>query len=164
MNYRLPREPSTPRSAVWRGLRRLGMAQIADGLVALPADARSREQLEWVAQQVHAAHGSAGVWLAKAAAVTQERELAAAMAAARAQEYAAVRDGASAAGGLSAGERQRVVRRLRAELRRIRRRDYFPPVERDLAVAAVAALVPTETGEAPLDARGDVDLTAGRPL
>jgi len=86
------------------------------------------------------------------------------MAAARAQEYAAVRDAASAAGGLSAGERQRVVRRLRAELRRIRRRDYFPPVERDLAVAAVAALVPTETGEAPLDARGDVDLTAGRPL
>jgi hypothetical protein len=26
--YRLPREPSTPRIALWRGLRRLGAAQI----------------------------------------------------------------------------------------------------------------------------------------
>ena len=38
--YRLPREPSTPRITVWRKLRRLGVAQLVDGLVALPADAR----------------------------------------------------------------------------------------------------------------------------
>ena len=37
LSYRLPREPSTPRIAVWRKLRRLGVAQISDGLVALPA-------------------------------------------------------------------------------------------------------------------------------
>jgi hypothetical protein len=46
--YRLPRVPSTPRSAVWRKLKRLGVAQQSDGLVALPADARTREQLEWI--------------------------------------------------------------------------------------------------------------------
>ena len=34
--YRMPREPSTPRIAVWRKLRRLGVAQIVDGLVAVP--------------------------------------------------------------------------------------------------------------------------------
>ena len=50
--YRLPREPSTPRIAVWRRLRRLGVAQLLDGLVALPLDARTKEQLEWVAEQV----------------------------------------------------------------------------------------------------------------
>jgi hypothetical protein len=32
------------------------------------------------------------------------------------------------------------VRRLRDELRRIHRRDYFPPIERDHADAAVEAL------------------------
>ncbi len=40
--YRLPREPSTPRITVWRKLKRLGVAQILDGLVALPMDARNR--------------------------------------------------------------------------------------------------------------------------
>jgi hypothetical protein len=138
--YRLPREPSTPRSAVWRTLRRLGAAQLSDGLVALPADARTREQLEWVAEDVRQAAGTAGVWLAHPTSLTQERELAAAMAAARAQEYLAVRDQAQAARVLAESERQRVVRRLREELRRIRRRDFFPPPERDLAMAAVADL------------------------
>jgi hypothetical protein len=45
-------EPSTPRIAVWRRLRRLGVVQVGDGLVALPADARTREQLKWVAEDV----------------------------------------------------------------------------------------------------------------
>ena len=50
--YRLPREPSTPRSALWRKLRRLGAVQVLDGLAALPLDARNREQLEWLADEV----------------------------------------------------------------------------------------------------------------
>src|SRR6266700_1186066 len=50
--YRLPRVPSTPCSAVWRRLKRLGVAWMGDGLVALPADARTREQLEWIAEEV----------------------------------------------------------------------------------------------------------------
>jgi hypothetical protein len=29
--YRLPREPSAPRLAVWRSLKRLGAAQLLDG-------------------------------------------------------------------------------------------------------------------------------------
>ncbi len=146
---------------MWRGLRRLGVAQLADGLVALPADARTREQLEWVAQQVQAARGSAGVWLATPASVGQERELAAVMAAARAVEYTAVRGEAVAALGLLGVERERVVRRLRAELRRIRRRDYFPPVERDQAAAAVAALLPAATADAMQDLLSGEGLSAG---
>ena len=35
LSYRMPREPSTPRIAVWRRLRQLGAAQLGDGLVAL---------------------------------------------------------------------------------------------------------------------------------
>jgi len=43
LSYRLPREPSTPRINIWRKLKRLGVVLISDGLVALPADARTRE-------------------------------------------------------------------------------------------------------------------------
>src|ERR687892_36086 len=60
--YRVPREPSTPRSALWRKLRRLGAAQVVDGLAALPLDARNREQLEWLADEGAEAGGGATRW------------------------------------------------------------------------------------------------------
>src|SRR5262245_2453961 len=129
LSYRIPREPSTPRSAVWRKLRSLGVAQLGDGLVALPADARTREHLEWVAGQVREASGTAGVWMARPATVTQERELAQAMASARSAEYRAVLEQAHAVDGRPDGERQRTGRLLRKEMRRIKRRDFFPPPE-----------------------------------
>lgn len=140
LQYRLPRDPSTPRIAVWRTLRRLGVAQVLDGLVALPADARTLESLQWVAGDVRAAGGSAELWLARPATRAQEQELAAAMAAARAEEYRALGEEAAKAAALSGPERQRAVRRVREELRRIRRRDFFPPPERDAVVVAVREL------------------------
>jgi hypothetical protein len=140
LSYRLPREPSTPRITIWRKLKRLGVAQISDGLVALPADARTREHLDWIADEVIDAGGTAGVWLAQPAERGQECELAQAMADARAGEYRAVLAEAERARALGGTERQRVSRRLRGEVRRIHRRDYFPPPERQAADRAVAAL------------------------
>jgi uncharacterized protein YdbL (DUF1318 family) len=135
--YRVPREPSTPRIAIWRKLKQLGVAQVGDGLVALPADARTREQLDWVADDVLAAGGTASVWLARPASAAAERDLAARMAAARAAEYAAVAEAAHAAASAGPAERTAALRRLRTELRRIGRRDFFPPLERDAAHLAV---------------------------
>src|SRR6476619_4356359 len=88
--YRLPREPSTPRIAVWRKLRRLGVAQLLDGLVALPLDGRNREQFEWVAGEIVEAGGEASLWVGELASRAQERELAARMTAAIASEYTAL--------------------------------------------------------------------------
>lgn len=147
LSYRMPREPSTPRIAVWRKLKRLGVAQISDGLIALPADARTREHLEWIAEEVTESSGSASIWIAQPASVSAERELASTMAQARATEYAAITAEAVAAARATIVERQSLARRLRAELRRIHRRDYFPPVERDQADAAVGALT-TDTSRA----------------
>ena len=65
--YRLPREPSSPRIAVWRKLKRLGVGQVLDGLVALPLDSRNREQLEWLAEEIVEAGGEATIWLAELA-------------------------------------------------------------------------------------------------
>jgi hypothetical protein len=138
----MPREPSTPRITVWRKLKRLGVAQLGDGLVALPADARTREHLDWLAEEILDAGGSATVWLAQPTGAGQERQLAQTMADARAAEYAAVLAEAGHAAGLPEPERLRVMRKLRAELRRIHRRDYFPPPQRQAAQRAVAALHP----------------------
>ena len=140
LSYRVPREPSTPRIAIWRKLKRLGVAQISDGLVALPADARTREQLVWIAAEVTEAGGTSTVWVGKPAVASAEREIAASMAAARAAEYAAVRAQAEAVAQGTDSERAAALRRLRGELRRIGRRDFFPPPERDAARAAVEAL------------------------
>jgi hypothetical protein len=147
LSYRMPREPSTPRITVWRKLKRLGVAQLGDGLAALPADARTREQIDWIAEEITEAGGAATVWLAWPATLIQERELAAGMAAARAAEYRKVTEQASSAWALPGAGRERTMRRLRDELRRIHRRDYFPPTGRDHARAAVEDLAAAPAAE-----------------
>src|SRR5258707_847371 len=73
--YRVPREPSTPRIAVWRKLRKLGVAQIVDGLVAIPESVGNLEHMGWVANDVLDAGGEATLWIAELASAKQEREL-----------------------------------------------------------------------------------------
>jgi uncharacterized protein YdbL (DUF1318 family) len=147
--YRLPREPSNPRVGVWRKLERLGVARLGDGLVALPADARTREQLDWLAEEILEAGGTATVWLATPGSAAQERAIAEAMRAARAAEYQTVIEQARVAARAGAVERARAFRRLRGELRRIARRDFFPPAERDAAQAALAALAADPAADLP---------------
>src|ERR1700675_4949885 len=43
LSYRIPRKLGTPRVTIWRKMKRLGVAQLGDGLVALPATAHTRE-------------------------------------------------------------------------------------------------------------------------
>jgi hypothetical protein len=151
--YRVPREPSTPRIAVWRKLRRLGAAQVVDGLVALPADARTREQLEWLADEVLEAGGEASVWLGRLGSAAQERGLATRMADAVAVDYDRVTAAALAAAGLPVGSRRRAVTRLRREVHRIGHRDFFPPPQRDTARTAVDDLAATLQPDAELPSR-----------
>jgi hypothetical protein len=138
--YRLPREPSTPRIAVWRRLKRLGVAQLVDGLVALPFDARNREQLEWVADDVADAGGQATIWIGRLASRNDERSIVTDLAEAVSAEYRRVIAEALAARDLEIVGRRRTLARLRRDLRRIRQRDYFPPAEAQQARAAVEAL------------------------
>ncbi|MGW8954768.1 Chromate resistance protein ChrB [Streptomyces sp. NPDC055709] len=142
LSYHLPREPSTPRITVWRKLKRLGVGQISDGLVALPADARTREQLEWIAEEVTDFGGTATVWIAHPAAAGHEQQLVQAMTEARAAEYQQVLAQAEDARDTNDVERRRVLAKLRAELRRIQRRDYFPAPDRLAAERAVNTLHP----------------------
>ena len=103
MSYRLPREPSTPRITLWRRLKRLGVVQVSDGVVALPLDARTKEQLEWAAEHVVDHGGEASLWVARPAAADQERALAARICAQRAAEYREVTAAAFRTAPLSTG-------------------------------------------------------------
>jgi hypothetical protein len=131
--YRLPREPSTPRIAVWRRLRRLGVAQLMDGLVGLPLDARNKEQLEWVAEQVSDSGGEATIWTGRPASRLDEAGLVRSLQESMAAEYRRLIGEASAARELETAPCRRTMLRLRRELRRMRQRDHFPPPEAEQA-------------------------------
>ena len=144
--YRLPREPSTPRIAVWRKLRRLGALQVVDGLVVLPASARTQEQLEWLADEVAEAGGESWTWLARSGSVDQDQLLTGQLTTSAAADYQALMDEIDALAGQAIGRRG--VERLRRELRRIEARDHAGPPEREQArraIEAVAAAVAVET-------------------
>ena len=140
LSYRLPRDPSTPRIGVWRKLQRLGVAQLSDGLVALPLDARAREQLEWIADEVVGHGGEATIWVGSPASASDERAIATRMASAISTQYEAVIAEADQAELLDESARRRRLARLRRELRRIRSRDYFPTADRETATKAVDGL------------------------
>jgi len=125
------------------------VAQLTDGVVALPEDARTREHLEWVADQVLEASGTALLLRAEALSAADERTMAQAMAAARSEEYSMLAVRAAEALNVGRAERERALKRLRRDLRTVQRRDYFPPAERDHAVAALNALAAAVHGEQP---------------
>jgi hypothetical protein len=146
--YRLPRVPSTPRSAVWRKLKRLGVAQLGDGLVALPADPRTREQLEWVAEEVTEHGGEAALWLGHPLDPGARSVIVSRMTAAVAAEYDAVTADAVAVRTADAVARRRAVARLRRELHRIQGRDFFACPQRETARRAVEHLAAADTAGA----------------
>lgn len=138
--YRVPREPSTPRITIWRKLKRLGVAQLLDGLVGLPADARTREQLEWIADEIIESGGTATIWLGHPGSAAQQRGIAGNMQSAIIVEYEAVIAAADEVAATSQTDRRRGLARLRRELHRIGLRDHFPPAQREQAHLAVADL------------------------
>jgi ChrB-like protein len=145
--YRLPREPSTPRIALWRRLRRLGAVQILDGLVALPLDDRTREQFEWLADEVEDAGGEAGVWISEPTTAAQQRELVSRSKEAVAADYRKVIEAAGVASKGDVAGRRRAAARLRRTVDQIATRDFFPPPERrqaERAIRDLAALVEAE--------------------
>lgn len=146
--YRLPRMPSTPRSAVWRKLKRLGVAQLGDGLVALPADPRTREQLEWIAEEVTDHGGEATLWLGRPLDTSAASAVAGRMTAAVAADYEAVAAEAATIHTADAVARRRAVARLRRELHRIQGRDFFTCAQGEAARLAVERLAATDPAEA----------------
>ena len=143
--YKLPREPSRHRVAVWRRLKDLGALYLQDGVAALPEDAVTREQMEWLQLRVREAGGEATLWEALPNTVAENRDLVQAFRAAREESYGKMIEAAhrirrkAELGGDGASLLEELARTER-EFRAERRRDYFrSPLRTDAAQALRAA-------------------------
>ena len=156
--YRIPRELSRHRVAVWRKLRDLGALYLQDGVAALPEDAVTREQLEWLQLRVREAGGEATLWEGRPGTVAEEAELVETFRSSREKAYRAIIAGAerlrrkAQMGGKGLSEQLgKLERRFRAE----RRRDYFrSPLRGEAATALKAAREAVREREAATRAPG----------
>ena len=151
--YRLPREPSRPRVAVWRKLKALGALYLQDGVVALPEDAVTREQLEWLQLQIREANGEATLWEAQPNTSGENKELVAAFRSSREEAYKAIIAAANRLqrkaelGGSKTLPEE--LSKLEREFRTERRRDYFrSPLRKEAASALKAAREAVREGAA----------------
>ena len=60
--YKIPREPTASRAAVWRKLKRLGALLLHDAVWVLPATPWTREQFQWLTVEISELGGEAYLW------------------------------------------------------------------------------------------------------
>ena len=158
MVYRLPREPSRHRVAVWRKLRDLGALYLQDGVAALPEDAVTREQLEWLQLRVREAGGEATLWEGRPGTVAEEAELVEAFRSSREEAYRAIIAGAERLrrkAQMGGGGVLEQLGKLEREFRAERRRDYFrSPLRLEAASALRAAREAARSSEGTAGALG----------
>jgi hypothetical protein len=155
--YRIPKEPSRHRVAVWRKLRDLGALYLQDGVAALPEDAVTREQMEWLQLRVREAGGEATLWEGRPGTVAEEAELVETFRSLREKAYRAIIAEAerlrrkAQMGGSVLEQLAKLERGFRAE----RRRDYFrSPLRLQAAEALKAAREAARVSEGSTGALG----------
>jgi hypothetical protein len=133
-SYRLPREPSRLRLAVWRRLKRVGAVMLHDGLWVLPNDAKTREDFEWLAEEIEERGGSVMLWEARSLPGGQDSAVVLRFRAEAEERYASIAHAATklaakgklrSAAGQSTEKALQQLRGLERTLRLERRRDYF---------------------------------------
>ena len=60
--YKVPREPTSARAAVWRKLKKLGALLLHDAVWVLPATPWTREQFQWLVVEIVELDGEAHLW------------------------------------------------------------------------------------------------------
>lgn len=141
--YRIPREPSRPRVAVWRKLKTLGALYLQDGVAVLPEDAVTHEQLEWLQLHIREAGGEATVWESKANSEAESQSLVEDFRSSRREAYEKIiaeaerlrRKAEMGAAGTASESLVKLEREFRAE----RKRDYFRSPLRQEANSALKA-------------------------
>lgn len=161
-SYRLPREPSRLRLAVWRRLRRLGAVMLHDGLWTLPADAKTREDFEWLAEEIEERGGSVLLWESRSLDLAQDAVVAEKFRAEADERYGNLAEAAeqlSRVGGrrsVTTRSVEQALQRLRVlerTLRLERRRDYFRSSGREAAEAAIGAAIDIVRARTEVEAR-----------
>lgn len=73
--YKVPREPTSSRTYVWRKLKRLGALLLHDAVWVLPATAWTREQFQWLSVEISELGGEALLWESRLMLNGQEESL-----------------------------------------------------------------------------------------
>src|ERR1700693_4656902 len=147
-SYRLPREPSRLRLAVRRRPKRGGALMLHDGLWALPMDSKTREDFEWLAEEIEERGGSVLLWEARSLPGDQDSAVVLRFRAEAEQRYAIIAEAARKLAqarrrrGTTARSLEKAMQHLRGlerTLRLERRRDYFRASGRQEAEQSVEA-------------------------
>jgi hypothetical protein len=149
MVHLLPPKPTNLRVRTWRKLQRLGAVAIKNSVYVLPFNDRTNEDFQWLKQEIESAGGEATVFRATAVEGTTDKEIVAAFAGARNEEYAVLTaelDGLSAAvtsekrkgrlPGRGAASVEADLDKLHKELERIIAIDFFGTTGRSAALKA----------------------------
>src|SRR5262245_23507059 len=119
----LPTKRAHARVQAWRRLQRAGAVLLKNSAYFLPASPESREDLEWIKQEIASSDGEAMVLTSRAPDAATEDEIVAAFRAARSRDFEAL---AKDAASLIRRARQRSTgnagRQLTQSLRRLRER------------------------------------------
>jgi len=73
--YTMPREPTAPRVAAWRKLKKLAALRLHDAAWILPATPFLLEQMRWLAAEIRETQGKALVWHAQGDELEQDADL-----------------------------------------------------------------------------------------
>ena len=167
---RLPATHSAERVAIWRKLKKSGAIQIQTSTYVLPDDSRRYETFQWLTQHIRDAGGDATLVRAKEIEGLPNERLVELFNAARAKEYAALRE---ILRPLVLTKRRRnlggKLDRVRKQFREIRETDFFNnPKARDLEIILekLEGAQPRSKAQPmlePRDFRGRVWLTRPRP-
>jgi hypothetical protein len=148
--FTLPREPSAPRVAVWRKLKKLGAVLLHDAVWVLPAQPALLEHFRWLAAEIRESSGEALVWVAEQGLPGQDDALVEQFQTQAETEYQAI---LAALDAPKPGEKNNAHAERAALARRyqqIHARDYFHAPTGDLVRARLEATSPhpdTDKGE-----------------
>jgi ChrB-like protein len=138
--FTLPREPSAPRVAVWRKLKKLGAVLLHDAVWVLPAQPALLEHFRWLAVEIRESSGEALVWVAQQGLPGQDDALVDQFQTQVEMEYQAIlamlNASKSEVKDNSHAERAALARRYQ----QIRARDYFHAPTGELVRARLEAL------------------------
>ena len=168
---RLPATHSAERVAIWRKLKKSGAIQIQTSTYVLPDDPRRYETFQWLTQHIRDAGGDATLVRAREIEGLSNERLVELFNAARAKEYAALREMLRPL--VVTVKRRRdwggKLDRVRKQLREIRETDFFDsPKARDLEMILekLEGVQPRSKMQPKLesrDFRGRIWLTRPRP-
>jgi hypothetical protein len=178
--HQLPPRPSNLRVRVWRRLQQVGAVVLRNSLYVLPSNDETREDFNWVREEIVASGGQASVLEAAAIDGYTDTELVQQFRSARNDDYQRFAVDARAASARFSRVRGRVkhaaydreLRRLRERLTAITGRDYFDAPGRRDAEQILAGIEAARNGSgadshAPIlkrrDYRGITWVTRPRP-